>query len=288
MRPCPRPLLLAGLAAACAVAPAAQARPAMLAMTSTNWAGYAVHRDGLQFRRVSGEWTVPAVRCAPGVATYSASWIGLGGYGSRAEGVEQIGTVANCDGSGTPTYSSWWEVLPGAVSELGLPVHPGDRMAASVTVAGHRVSLRLVNRSRGTARHRDLVTGTIDRSSAEWIVEAPALCFGASMQTATCRPALLADFGTTAFRNAHATTARGYRGAIADARWSRVAITLHNDGGAWRDGRPHREPGPGSARPRALTTRASFAVDYDAMRRVSATDAAQSARSTLHGAVVTG
>lgn len=50
---------------------------------SSNWAGYAVHRSGVTFTRVTGEWTAPQATCTAGQATYSAVWVGIGGLQRR-------------------------------------------------------------------------------------------------------------------------------------------------------------------------------------------------------------
>ncbi len=80
--------------AAIITATAAVSAPAALAdsTNSSNWAGYAVHRQGVSFRSVTGTWRQPKVRCTPGKATYSAFWVGLGGYSLNAPALEQTGT----------------------------------------------------------------------------------------------------------------------------------------------------------------------------------------------------
>ncbi len=60
---------------------AATAAPADADTTSSsNWSGYAVHRAGTSFNRVLGAWVQPAPHCQRGTQTYSAAWVGLGGY----------------------------------------------------------------------------------------------------------------------------------------------------------------------------------------------------------------
>ena len=47
--------------------------------TSSNWAGYAVtHRK--PFTSVTGKWVQPTATCADLSSTYSAFWVGLGGF----------------------------------------------------------------------------------------------------------------------------------------------------------------------------------------------------------------
>src|SRR4051794_4592539 len=142
-----RAIVLGLLAAAAAAAPAAAAESS----TSSNWAGYAVMRDGVRFARASGAWTMPRVDCSTLDTRWSAVWVGLGGYDDDSPALEQIGTEADCDSSGRAQYSTWFELVPDVAHGAHLRVHPGDRLAASVTVMGHRARLRLSNRTTGHA-----------------------------------------------------------------------------------------------------------------------------------------
>ena len=105
-------------------APAALAASAI----SSNWAGYVVARaTGKRLRSVSGTWIEPAVNCTAGHTSYSAVWVGLGGYSQNANSLEQIGTDSDCTHAGHAVYSSWVELLPAAPVALTVKVHPGDR-----------------------------------------------------------------------------------------------------------------------------------------------------------------
>lgn len=192
--------------------------------TSSNWAGYAVHRSGVHFRAVSAAWTVPAVSCT-GRAGYSANWVGLGGYHTNAAALEQIGTESDCTRSGRAVYSAWYELVPDTSRTLSLAVQAGDRASARVEVDGQSVSLHLRNLTRGTSFARRLTARAVDTTAAEWIVEAPSAC------TATrCRILPLASFGATTFNSAHATSTGGHTGTIADSLWAATAIDLASDG----------------------------------------------------------
>lgn len=221
--------LLGGL-----VATALLAAPAAAAETSTssNWAGYAVMRDGVRFVRVSAAWTVAAVDCRGGETQWSAVWVGLGGYDERSPALEQIGTEADCDRRGRAHYSSWYEMVPDVSHGAGLRVHPGDRVSASVTVvpegpqAGRRVRLRLSNRTTGRAVTKSLAARVVDVSSAEWILEAPSACGGTTADD-SCQIMPLADFGTLRLSEARAVASDGHAGAIADDSWDAVQIHMH-------------------------------------------------------------
>jgi hypothetical protein len=211
---------------------AAGAQAATLHTTSSNWAGYAVRRTGVSFKRVSGTWTVPAVNCSSSAtSTYSANWVGLGGYTSTSPALEQLGTESDCSASGKATYSAWFEVVPAAATTAKLTIQPGDEMFASATVSSSKkVTLTIADTTRKTKVTKSVQAGAIDVSSAEWIVEAPALCSGSSTSDASCRQTALANFGSTTFGSARATTTGGHAGSILDASYDAIAISLANRG----------------------------------------------------------
>ncbi len=252
---------IAVLAAAFA-ASAASAVPAEAATrtaTSSNWAGYAVSKPGVSFKRVSGTWVQPKVSCSNVRRRYSAYWLGLGGLHTTSTALEQIGTEADCAG-GQASYSVWYELVPSDPVELKMTVRPGDTISASVTVTGHTVKLYLANRTRGTVFSKQLTASKIDVSSAEWIAEAPSACD----DRGNCDTLPLADFGTASFAGARATSTTGHIGTITDPAWSAVAITLTSDrraGGG--PGFVSDGSGSASASPAELNeTGDGFAVTY--------------------------
>jgi hypothetical protein len=252
---------------------------ATLQTTSSNWSGYAVRRTGVTFKRVSGTWTVPAVDCSNvSRASYSANWVGLGGYTSTSQALEQLGTESDCTASGKATYTAWFEIVPAAATTAKLTIKAGDVVAASATVNGHLVTLTIKNTTRGTKATRTVRAATVDVSSAEWIVEAPSLCSGSTTSDAGCAQTSLANFGSTTFSAARAVTTAGRTGTIADSAWNAVAITLRATtsrqgpggfgpgGGGDGGGRGHQELASSSssgAVPAALSaTGDAFTVDY--------------------------
>jgi hypothetical protein len=222
------PVLVVVLATSLATIGTASAR-ADTAATSTNWAGYAATKNGIRFRRVAATWVQPTVSCTPGEPGYSANWVGLGGYHRTSTALEQIGTEADCTASGKAVYSAWYELVPDTSKAVNIAVKAGDTVSASVAVRGHTVHLRLANRTRGTLFEKTLSAASVDTTSAEWIVEAPALCRSGGGGGCLITP--LANFATTGFSAATATTIGGHTGIIADPVWSRTAITLGPQGG---------------------------------------------------------
>ena len=214
----------AGLVAAALAAAALCSAPAALAKTTTssNWAGYAVHHPGVSFRQVSGTWTEPTASCTAGQSSYSAVWVGIGGFKPTSDALEQIGTEVDCNAGGNAVSSAWYELVPAPSKSISLAVLPGDVMHATVTVIGHHVTVVLENRTTHRTFRKSLNAPSIDVSSAEWIVEAPSEC----ISQFACQALPLANFGSVNFNSAAATTTKGTVGSITAPRWWRTKIDL--------------------------------------------------------------
>ena len=194
-----------------------------LATVSSNWAGYVVQSNlntpaNNVVSAVSGSWTVPAVTGSPGTTAYSAVWVGLDGYTSNT--VEQIGTESDWN-NGVPTYYAWYEMYPrNSVTVTKLTVNPNDAVSASVTFAAGKFDLAITDTTtKQTFSTAQTIVGA-DRSSAEWIVEAPSTGFGVLP---------LANFASTTISNASATaTIKGKTttGGIDNPAWQAASINL--------------------------------------------------------------
>ena len=192
------------------------------AEVSTNWAGYAT-AAAKPFASVTGRWVQPAATCA-GSQTYSAFWVGLGGFSNGSFAVEQTGTQANCTFGAVESYVAWYELFPAPPVNLKLRVHPGDVMSGAVAVTKRTVSIRLKNLTTGKLFTKKLKMRRPDLTSAEWIAEAPTGCD----YTGNCSTLPLTNFGTVAFSHGSAL-AKGHRGRISDPKWSSTLIELHGD-----------------------------------------------------------
>ena len=195
--------------------------------TSLNWSGYAVHRSGVSFRRVSGEWRVPAGACAPGSQGYSAFWVGIGGYRLTSQALEQVGTELDCTPTGRTVLSAWYELVPAPVRRLSIALSPGDLVRARVRVRGHRVTVSFADLTTHRSFHRVLHARHVDVGSAEWIAEAPSECLGIS----SCQVLPLANFGTVDFTHVTAETTGHRWGGIASRHWNASRILLANTNG---------------------------------------------------------
>lgn len=228
---------------------------------SSNWAGYAVVPSGSRasaFSRVSGSWAVPTATCSGRGETYAAAWVGLGGFHESSRALEQIGTDADCTRTGNAVYSAWYELVPAAPVTLKLKVHAGDVIAASVSVKGHGVTLRIRDLSTGSLVTRRRRVTKVDLSSAEWIVEAPSVC----VTTRICGTLALTDFGNIALSQLEATE-RGHTGSVEDRRWKATELELREAQSLARGPRASAARTAATAVPTALSSSGSaFAVTW--------------------------
>lgn len=189
---------------------------------SSNWSGYAVHRAGTSFSHVSGSWRQPKGNCSLGGRTFSAFWVGLGGYAQNSTGIEQLGTEADCSSAGRATLTAWYELLPSPVRQISMKVAAGDQMTGDVQIDGKNVTLTLQDLTRHESFSRTIFDRRVDQSSADWITEAPSQCFGSNL----CQALPLTDFGSVRFSGASAQNSGGQTGSISSPLWKSTQIVL--------------------------------------------------------------
>jgi hypothetical protein len=189
---------------------------------STNWSGYATYKTGTTFTDVKGTWVQPSATCPSRKAQYSSFWVGIDGYNSNS--VEQTGTSADCQGKNSPVYYAWYEMYPSPPVNLSMTISPGNTISAEVSVSGNTFTLSITNVTTGASFTTNQSLGGAAKSSAEWVAEAPSLCF------AQCRVAPLANFGTVSFSGSY-TTGNGHTGSISDSAWSNDQIVMVTNGG---------------------------------------------------------
>jgi hypothetical protein len=191
--------------------------------TSSNWSGYAAETSlkspqSGSVTAVSGTWTVPTVTGSGSGTTYSSVWVGIDGYSSQS--VEQLGTEEDVV-NGQAEYSAWYEMYPSNPVTINMTVQPGDKISASVTyeTSGSNAGQFLLSITDLTTTKTYSTYQTYakaQRSSAEWIVEAPSSNNGVLP---------LANFGTVSFTSASATI-NGTTGPIDDSAWQAAAINM--------------------------------------------------------------
>ncbi len=184
-----------------------QLAPSVQSSTSADWAGYAT--TGTTYTSVAGSWTQPRPTCQAGETAYSAYWLGIDGDNSTT--VEQIGTESDC-AQGTPSYAAWYELFPAAPTPIQHTVAAGDAISASVTgTTADAFTFKLNDTTQHWTFTTTATVPSAQRSSAEWIAEAPS----------NGRRSLpLADFGTVTF------TACSANGQALSADPNLDAITL--------------------------------------------------------------
>ncbi len=181
-----------------------------IAVNDSNWAGYIIASDAQNpqpiVTNVSASWTVPSVSPSPLVDTYSAIWIGIGGFFDST--LIQTGTEQDSIG-GQVTYSAWYELLPQFSVTIG-SVSPGDNMNASIQLLDSNTNTWQIFLQDLTSNEtfKSLFNYDASKLSAEWIVERPAI--GRRGTTI----ANLADIGRVAISNCTATVGT-QNGAIA-------------------------------------------------------------------------
>ncbi len=219
MRPRAAVVALLLTAAFCATAGASPR-----AKKSDNWSGYAA--TGAAFKSVSASWVEPVAQCFGRSAgeTSSAFWVGLGGELKSSYKLEQTGTEADCLDDGNAEYFAWFELWPLESTPLTMRVGPGDRIAASVRLGRASVHFRLLDVTRHEQFSKTVEMRAPDGSSAEWIVEAPAVLSHGRHQIDP-----MTDFGSVRFTKASATSTDG-RGSISSRRWHTRVINFISSG----------------------------------------------------------
>lgn len=156
--------------------------------TSINWSGYAVTGSAGSVNDVKASWVVPAIQgTCPSTNEYASFWVGIDGYSSST--VEQTGTDSDCQ-NGSPRYYAWYEFYPKPSFIINsITIHPSDKIFAEVKYSGGRFTVTITDLTTGQTFSNSAKVNNAQRSSAEWIAEAP--------YSGGILP--LADFGTVYF-----------------------------------------------------------------------------------------
>ncbi|SRR5579863_5146179 len=156
---------------------------------SSNWSGWADTGSSDSVSAAYGSWKVPSLACPRHGTTYVALWVGIDGYSDST--VEQTGVLGECS-NGIASYSAWYEFYPNPLVTISsVSVSPGDVVNARVTYSSNEFTTTITNVNTGVSYSASASVSGAQRTSAEWIVERPALCTGG-----VCRLSTLANFGT--------------------------------------------------------------------------------------------
>jgi hypothetical protein len=185
---------------------------------SLNWSGYSSYTSSNgTFTDVKGSWVQPTATCT-NKTTYSSFWAGLDGYNSNS--VEQLGTEADCS-HGSPQYYAWWEMYPNPSNSIrGFTITPGQPYTAEVKYNGNNSFTLTLSGGGNTSFSTTQTLANTNRTSAEWIAEAPAMCAG------SCRVLPLTNFGSVNFSG---SSANGQ--AINNTAWNYDPLTMVTNGG---------------------------------------------------------
>jgi hypothetical protein len=159
-----------------------------------NWSGYAIRNPDVAFEYIYGSWPVPYTTNEGGFwsTTYSAFWVGMGGWpGSIPGDIVQAGTEQDTssrfwvESSSNYAWYEWTPVTQQSISNF--PVNPGDQITTWVWMTdasgyfnayGNYAHFMIYNATQGNLsvvppyeRPSDAIYGT--SGTAEWIVERP-------------------------------------------------------------------------------------------------------------------
>ncbi len=196
---------------------------------STNWSGFAVTGSAGSVSDAKGSWIVPTIQgTCPSTNQYSSFWVGIDGFNSGT--VEQTGTDSDCQ-NGVPTYYAWYEFYPHPSFIINsITVHPGDKISADTTFNGKSFVTTIADTTTSQTFSTSSRVRSAQRSSAEWIAEAPSSSGGILP---------LANFGTVAFgtdntgvANTCFATINGVPSAIGSFGSNVQQITMATNSGA--------------------------------------------------------
>jgi len=193
---------------------------------TTNWSGY-VAAPSLQqsipnsVSYVAGSWIVPKLLPTTDLS-YCTIWAGIDGFLDGT--IAQIGTGHDWIDSIQSNYA-WFEMYPMGTLELeGFLVNIGDQIGVHIGYKGSDVfKLVIYNYTQGvstTVPSSYTTVPNFQRSSAEWIVEAPF----AEMVLS------LADFKLATFNYCSATI-NGVTGGINNGNWVDDSIQMTGTSG---------------------------------------------------------
>ena len=166
----------------------------------SNWAGYIIASD-LQnpqptVTSISSSYIVPPVTINDQIDTFTAVWIGIGGFFDTT--LIQAGTEMDSIG-GQADYSAWYELLPAfSITIPTINVSPGDVINTTIRLVDSAInewSIYIADQTSNQVFQSNFLYHS-SQLSAEWIVERPV---------AGRRLATLANVGSVTLANCETT-----------------------------------------------------------------------------------
>ncbi len=214
---------------------------------SSNWAGYVVatnfNNPGHEVTGVSGSWIVQNVN-ASYYCTYSAQWVGIGGFFNGDSSLIQAGTTSQYDCGAS--FSAWYEMLPAAETVINMTIYPGNIINVHIFLAkSPDLWYIYLNDTSENEHFFKAVYYNSSLLSAEWIEERPEI---------NGQLSCLSDFGTayyggqyTGLKMTDYATINGETGTISSFPYEN--ITMVSNSGTL-------------AEPGSITNNGSFEVYY--------------------------
>jgi len=137
---------------------------------SSNWAGYVA--NNAYYTGVSALFQAPTPRTLQRLGV-TASWVGIGG--AESNDLLQAGLAVVQEGP-LFGYEAWYETLPSASRHVAMTIGPGDWVLVDL----HELAFDLwqITIVDGTQVFQRQLLYASSHSSAEWILEEPALADG--------------------------------------------------------------------------------------------------------------
>lgn len=154
------------------------------------WAGEMSSSQSLRpYTDVYGEWYQTGFKetCGDQVEA-SDTWVGLGGWGSTAQNLAQVGVITPVQaGGGYPLYPAW-ETDPGTNTwrTWSFTVNPGDEVSAEASYYGGDVYFYIYDYTRSVGDNA-VVQYAPGTNTAEFIDEAPKFYIGNTEYQAALR-----------------------------------------------------------------------------------------------------
>jgi len=185
---------------------------------STFYSGYGATLPGSSVSEVHGEWVEPKARCSGSTERDAGFWVGI--EDPTGNFLQQLGTLAHCNGGSAPTYHAWYEMFPLRTVPIKMAIHPGDRMRATVSVTGSAWRLAITNATTG-ASFAVTKQRSAEAAIALWIAEAPS-----TSTTDVGQHVLpLADYGTVTFSHCTAVV-DGTSRTLTDRSWAHFRFDM--------------------------------------------------------------